>query len=265
MPPFQGWFRALRLTQGFALGFAMPPFQGWIRVFADPGLRPGLCYAALSGLDFGVRLIPGLRPGLCYAALSGLIWIRRPRASPWALLCRPFRAGSGHSPDPRAYALGFAMPPFQGWFGFARSQGFALGFAMPPFQGWIVGLSPCPRASPWALLCRPFRADLGDSPDPGLTPWAMLCRPFRAGLSGLPRVPGFTPGALLRRPFRAEKGTFRFSWMNIQPAVASWKSGMSPFRLPGNLERSPGVRQHILEVLLLPVGTRGEPSNGPRP
>jgi hypothetical protein len=78
--------------------------------------RPGPYRAALSGLDSIATLDPGLRPGLCCAALSGLILRSRlkPRTSSWALLCRPFRVDSQVSPQTQDFVLGFAVLPFQG-------------------------------------------------------------------------------------------------------------------------------------------------------
>jgi len=144
-----------RAALRFALGFVLSPFQGLIfgvvGTQGDASLCPGLCTVALSGLD----IQDGRNPGLRFAL-------------PWALFCRPFRAG------------------FVGWSGPRAALCFALGFVLSPFQGLIYrlvgtqgGASLCPGLCPVALSGLDFQVDR----NPGLRfalPWALYCRPFRA-------------------------------------------------------------------------------------
>src|SRR5258706_15896380 len=85
------------------------------------------------------RLFTGLRPVLWYAAPSGLIrWIVFVhRASPCAMICRPFGA------------------KFVGSFLFTGLRPVLCYAAPSGLVRWIVFVH---RASPCAMICRPFGA-----------------------------------------------------------------------------------------------------------
>jgi hypothetical protein len=84
-----------------------------------------------------------------------------PGLAPWALLRRPFRA-LWRTPRTQGSRPGLCCAALSGLYGaLPVPRAHALGFAVPPFQG-----------------------SMAHSPYPGLTPWALLCRPFRAGVPG---------------------------------------------------------------------------------
>jgi hypothetical protein len=103
-----------------------------------------------------------------------------PRASPWVILCRPFRAGGTPRPTPASFHAGCGHPlrgisecgvrfmPTRWCHVMARpglchdSQGVALGYPMPPLQGWGNAPShpsviPCRVRAPVAWNLRVWR------------------------------------------------------------------------------------------------------------
>ena len=117
-------------------------------------------YYALSGLFVLLSVYPGLRPGLWYCALSGLclfiysfIHSFIHRASPYALLLRPFRALFIHlfihSFIHRASPYALLLRPYRAFGFYLFTRGCAPGCGIAPFQGFVysfiytfIGLHP---------------------------------------------------------------------------------------------------------------------------